>query len=201
VASIEGPACLESQRISFVYTQESVLVWKHYSLLLGNAKLLRSQQIILNTHYLEFAYNITYTNTWKSVFPESVNSCMKLQEYRWMRTVYISNPNKYHKKAPTLNNRLCNEHVSQTCSRYLSQLMYSRSLGSCSLCVLMYCQSALIITGRVCVCIPSSRASRRSSLNCIGCKQNKTRYLCLWTQIFSFIQAYKTALEWWWIDV
>ena len=56
-----------------------------------------------------------------------------------------------------------------TCSRYLSQLMYSRSAGSCSRWVLMYCHSALMITGRVWVWMPSSRAKRRSSLNCIGC--------------------------------
>ena len=56
-----------------------------------------------------------------------------------------------------------------TCSRYLSQLMYSRSFGSCSRCVLMYCHSALMMTGRVCVWMPSNRARRKSSLNCIGC--------------------------------
>jgi len=51
--------------------------------------------------------------------------------------------------------------------------MYSRSAGSCSRCVLMYCHKALMITGRVCVWMPSSRARRRSSLNCIG--YNHTR--------------------------
>lgn len=52
-----------------------------------------------------------------------------------------------------------------TCCRYLSQMTNSRSWGSCSLWVLMYCHRAWMITGRVWVWMPRSRASRGSSLN------------------------------------
>lgn len=58
-----------------------------------------------------------------------------------------------------------------TCWRYLSQMTYSRSWGSCSLWVLMYCHRAWMITGRVWVWIPKRRAKRGSSLNCGGCKE------------------------------
>ena len=46
--------------------------------------------------------------------------------------------------------------------------MNSRSLGSCNLWVLIYCHRALMMTGLVWVCMPRRRASRKSSLNCIG---------------------------------
>lgn len=63
-----------------------------------------------------------------------------------------------------------------TCWKYLSQLMYSLSWESCSLFVLMYCQRAWMMADRVCVCIPSKRASRGSSLNCGGCNGKRGKW-------------------------
>ena len=54
--------------------------------------------------------------------------------------------------------------TSNTCSKYLSQLIYSRSLGSCNWWVLMYCHMAWRIMGRVAVCTPSSLANLLLSL-------------------------------------
>ena len=39
---------------------------------------------------------------------------------------------------------------------------------------LMYCQTALMMSGRVAVCIPRSLASLLVSLYCIGCKGGQT---------------------------
>lgn len=63
-----------------------------------------------------------------------------------------------------------------TCWKYLSQLMYSLSWESCSLFVLMYCQRAWMMAERVCVWIPSRRASRGSSLNWGGCNGKQRRW-------------------------
>lgn len=60
-----------------------------------------------------------------------------------------------------------------TCCRYLSQMTNSRSWGSWSLCVLIYCHSAWMITGRVWVWMPKSRARRGSNLNWGGCREPK----------------------------
>ena len=54
------------------------------------------------------------------------------------------------------------------CLKNGSQLTYSRSCVSCNLCVLMYCHSAEMITGRVCVWTPKRRAKRWSNLNWSG---------------------------------
>lgn len=61
-----------------------------------------------------------------------------------------------------------------TCWRYLSQMTNSRSWGSWSLCVLIYCHSAWMITGRVWVWMPRSRARRGSNLNWGGCREPKS---------------------------
>lgn len=52
-----------------------------------------------------------------------------------------------------------------TCWKYLSPLMYSLSCESCSLLVFTYCHRACTMAERLCVCKPSSRARRGSSLN------------------------------------
>lgn len=49
--------------------------------------------------------------------------------------------------------------------------MYSFSWESCSLLVLTYCHRAWMMQERVCVWIPSRRASRGSSLNCGGLRK------------------------------
>lgn len=54
--------------------------------------------------------------------------------------------------------------------------MYSLSWESCSLFVLMYCQRAWMMAERVCVWIPSRRASRGSSLNWGGCNRKPRRW-------------------------
>lgn len=55
--------------------------------------------------------------------------------------------------------------VQATCWKYLSPLMYSLSCESCSLFVFTYCHRAWTMAERLCVCSPSSRARRGSSLN------------------------------------
>lgn len=70
--------------------------------------------------------------------------------------------------------------IGDTCWKYLSQLMYSLSWESCSLFVLMYCQRAWMMADRVCVCIPSKRANRGSSLNCGGCNRKRRRERWQW---------------------
>lgn len=55
--------------------------------------------------------------------------------------------------------------VQGTCWKYLSPLMYSLSCESCSLLVFTYCHRAWTMAERLCVCSPSSRARRGSSLN------------------------------------
>lgn len=48
--------------------------------------------------------------------------------------------------------------------------------GYCVL-TLMYCQTALMMSGRVAVCMPSSLASLLVSLYCIGCKDHQTYHI------------------------
>ena len=64
-----------------------------------------------------------------------------------------------------VHTNFCFLSVWKICLRYGSQLTNSFSCGSCNLWVLMYCHRALMLTGLVSVCTPSSWASLVSSLS------------------------------------
>ena len=63
-----------------------------------------------------------------------------------------------------MSNRLC----KLTCWKYLSLLMYSRSVGSWSLLLRMYCHTALMMSGLLAVWMPNKRASLLVSLYWTG---------------------------------
>ncbi len=70
-----------------------------------------------------------------------------------------------------------------TCWKYLSLLMYSLSVGSCSLLLRIYCQTALIMSGRLAVWMPRSLASLLVSLYCTGWEEEGIgRCVCVWGQ-------------------
>ena len=81
-----------------------------------------------------------------------------------------------------------------TCWRYLSQMTNSRSCGSWSLCVLIYCHSAWMITGRVWVWMPSSRARRGSNLNWGGCREPKSIEMKLMSWVYVHYEVLGMAI-------